>query len=89
MTPERRGAQWETTLGAAKPGREGLVVEAEWNGQIALAPKGENGFGYDPIFMVDAFRTAAELSEKEKNQVSHRGQALRKLMAELPEWLDK
>ncbi|MDU6580855.1 MAG: non-canonical purine NTP pyrophosphatase, partial [Lactococcus lactis] len=43
----------------------------------------------DPIFMVDAFRTAAELSEKEKNQVSHRGQALRKLMAELPEWLDK
>ncbi len=66
ITPERRSAHFHTTLVAAKPGRESLVVEADWDGYIALAPKGENGFGYDPIFMVDAFRTAAELSEKEK-----------------------
>ena len=89
ITPERRSAHFHTTLVAARPNHDSLVVEADWNGYIALAPKGGNGFGYDPVFMVDAFRTAAELSEKEKNQLSHRGQALRKLMQELPEWLEK
>jgi XTP/dITP diphosphohydrolase len=89
IAPERRSAHFHTTLVAAQPGRESLVVEADWNGYIGLTPKGENGFGYDPIFLVDAFRTAAELSAEEKNRLSHRGQALQKLMKELPIWLEK
>lgn len=89
ITPEKRSAHFHTTLVAAKPGSESLVVEADWNGYIGLTPKGENGFGYDPIFLVDAFRTAAELSDEEKNKVSHRGKALQKLMKELPAWLEK
>ena len=88
ITPEKRSAHFHTTLVASRPNHESLVVEADWNGYIGLTPKGENGFGYDPIFLVDAFRTAAQLSDEEKNKVSHRGQALRKLMKELPEWLN-
>ena len=88
ITPQRRSAHFHTTLVAAHPDRESLVVEADWSGYIALTPKGENGFGYDPIFLVDAFRTAAELSDEEKNKVSHRAQALQKLMKALPEWLE-
>lgn len=88
ITPEKRSAHFHTTLVAARPEHESLVVEADWHGYIALAPKGENGFGYDPIFLVDAFRTAAELSDEEKNRLSHRGQALQKLMVELPKWME-
>lgn len=87
ITPEKRSAHFHTTLVAARPNHPSLVVEADWNGYIALSPKGENGFGYDPIFLVDAFRTAAQLSDDEKNQLSHRGKALRKLMIEFPNWL--
>ncbi|MEZ4812899.1 MAG: RdgB/HAM1 family non-canonical purine NTP pyrophosphatase [Caldisericia bacterium] len=47
-------------------------------GQIAHEPKGENGFGYDPIFLFDGVHTTAEISREEKNKISHRGQALRK-----------
>jgi XTP/dITP diphosphohydrolase len=50
-------------------------------GQIAAAPRGSNGFGYDPIFQLPDGRTMAELSDAEKNTISHRGQALR-LLAE-------
>ena len=47
------------------------------NGKIALSKKGTNGFGYDPVFLVDGVgKTMAELSEDEKNTLSHRGQAL-------------
>jgi XTP/dITP diphosphohydrolase len=61
-----------------------IVCEAEWDGFITLAPQGEGGFGYDPIFYVPAFsRTAAEISVAEKNSVSHRAKALRQLLAAL------
>ena len=89
ITPERRIAHFHTTLVAAYPGHESLVVEADWQGRIGLTPQGENGFGYDPIFLVGTSdRTAAQLSAEEKNTASHRGQALQKLMTELPEWLE-
>ena len=89
ITPERRTAHFHTTLVAAYPGHESLVVEADWQGRIGLTPQGENGFGYDPIFLVGTSdRTAAQLSAEEKNTASHRGQALQKLMTELPEWLE-
>jgi XTP/dITP diphosphohydrolase len=61
-----------------------LVAEAEWHGEIARAPRGSGGFGYDPYFWLkDLGRTAAELSPEEKNRISHRGQALQKLLAML------
>lgn len=50
-------------------------------GSIGTEPRGENGFGYDPIFMVDEERSVAELSEEEKNKISHRSNALHKLTA--------
>ena len=59
-----------------------FVAEARWRGEIARAPRGSNGFGYDPLFEVPGLgRTAAELEPAEKNRVSHRGQALEKLLA--------
>jgi XTP/dITP diphosphohydrolase len=55
-----------------------------WRGRIVDAPRGANGFGYDPHFLLAEFgRTAAELAPEEKNAVSHRGQALRALVAKL------
>ncbi len=64
----------------AKP----LIVETRWDGEIIDAPRGVNGFGYDPYFFLpDLNKTAAELSPEHKNQISHRGQALRALMSQL------
>jgi len=58
-----------------------LVAEAEWHGEIARAPRGSSGFGYDPCFYLkDLGKTAAELEPAEKNRISHRGQALQKLL---------
>ncbi len=69
---------------------EPLIAEGRWHGEVARDPRGSNGFGYDPYFHVPAYgRTAAELTPVEKNAVSHRGQALRALIArliELPGW---
>ena len=58
-----------------------LVAEGIWRGEIAVAPRGANGFGYDPLFLLPALgRTAAELEPEEKNRVSHRGKALARLL---------
>ncbi|MGT2935102.1 nucleoside-triphosphate diphosphatase [Streptococcus castoreus] len=85
-----RSAQFHTTLVVAAPNKDSLVVEAEWPGYIATQPKGENGFGYDPLFIVgETGRHAAELEAGEKNKVSHRGQAVQKLMEVFPSWQAK
>ena len=58
-----------------------LIAQAEWHGEIARAPRGSGGFGYDPCFHLrELDRTAAELAPEEKNRISHRGQALQKLL---------
>jgi XTP/dITP diphosphohydrolase len=63
---------------------EPLIAEGRWHGQLIDTPRGANGFGYDPYFYLPAFgRTAAELAPDEKNAVSHRGQALAALVAQL------
>ncbi len=63
---------------------EPLIAEGRWHGEVIAQSRGSNGFGYDPHFLIPALgRTAAELSPKEKNGVSHRGQALRALVAHL------
>ncbi|AEH46974.1 XTP/dITP diphosphatase [Parageobacillus thermoglucosidasius] len=77
---EKRTARFHCALAVAAPGRRTAVVEATCEGYIAEEPKGENGFGYDPIFYVpQKGKTMAELSKEEKNQISHRAKALAKL----------
>ena len=86
---EKRGAQFHCTLVFAAPKKQSLVVEAKWRGRIGRIPRGDNGFGYDPLFIVDGMdKTAAELSNEEKNQISHRGLALKKLQNEWQNWLE-
>ena len=61
-----------------------ITVKARWDGEFIDMPRGDNGFGYDPYFYIPELgKTAAELSSKEKNVFSHRGQALRTLITEL------
>jgi len=63
-----------------------LVAEGVWHGEIARSPRGANGFGYDPLFYIrELNKTAAELDSGHKNRISHRGLALRKLLALLNE----
>ena len=85
-----RSAHFHTTLVVASPDKESLVVEADWPGYIAHEPKGENGFGYDPLFLVgETGKTSAELTIEEKNAQSHRAQAVQKLMEVFPAWQSK
>jgi XTP/dITP diphosphohydrolase len=63
-----------------------LIAEGAWHGQLIDEPRGAAGFGYDPYFLLpDLGRTAAELAPAQKNLVSHRGKALRRLLARLKE----
>ena len=67
-----------------------IICQGTWEGRILLASRGENGFGYDPVFFVPTHNcSAAELDATVKNELSHRGQALRQLAAALrgqPGW---
>jgi XTP/dITP diphosphohydrolase len=61
-----------------------IICQGVWHGQILFAPRGEQGFGYDPIFYIPEKNcTAAELSLAEKNKISHRGQAIQALLIQL------
>ncbi|OQX32131.1 MAG: non-canonical purine NTP pyrophosphatase, RdgB/HAM1 family [Candidatus Sedimenticola endophacoides] len=61
-----------------------LICQGTWEGRILEAPQGENGFGYDPLFLVpEQGCTSAELQAEQKNRLSHRGQALRRLIEAL------
>ena len=89
VADENRTAQFHCTLVFAAPQKESLVVEGIWNGRIARIPRGENGFGYDPLFIVDGLeKTSAELTSEEKNAISHRGQAMKKLDGLWQAWLE-
>lgn len=73
---------------AADGGAEPIVVHGTCEGKITRTPRGSGGFGYDPLFLVDTTdRTMAELSEHEKNRVSHRSQAFAALLPKLAEVL--
>lgn len=88
MTGSDRQASFHCSLALAKPGTESLVIDGELEGVIAGVPKGDNGFGYDSLFYVpEKGRTLAELSENEKNEISHRAVALKKLETVLDDWL--
>jgi XTP/dITP diphosphohydrolase len=61
-----------------------IIAEGEWDGEILLAARGDDGFGYDPLFYLrELDKTAAELDAAEKNRRSHRGQALARLVERL------
>jgi XTP/dITP diphosphohydrolase len=85
---EDRTAVFHCSLALAMPGKNSLVVDGEVAGKIIGVPRGENGFGYDPLFYLeDKKKTMAELTEEEKNKISHRAVALENLESVFDDWL--
>jgi XTP/dITP diphosphohydrolase len=81
---ERRGAAFVCAAALVVPGGPETVVHGEWRGRIVRAPRGSNGFGYDPVFVPEGEeRTSAELSAAEKDAASHRARALAALLPHL------
>ena len=77
---EQRACRYRVVLVLARPDGSEEVVDGACEGRAAFAPVGTNGFGYDPIFFVPRFgRTMAQLSPDEKDAISHRGQATRRM----------
>ncbi|OCA91290.1 non-canonical purine NTP pyrophosphatase [Bacillus sp. FJAT-27225] len=77
---EQRTARFHCALAFSVPGNKTITVEGTCEGMILRERRGTNGFGYDPIFYVPTLgRTMAELSKDEKNAISHRANALKKL----------
>ena len=85
----RRGAQFVAVVALVLPDGREFTTRGEMPGQLAFAPRGENGFGYDPIMIPDDQsvaegdqpRTSAEMAPAEKDAISHRGKALRAMLA--------
>jgi len=83
-----RLARFVCVIALARPGGPLELVEGVLPGVIELAPRGSNGFGYDPLFYVlDADATLAELPSERKNQISHRAQAVRAAREVLERWI--
>ena len=79
-----RTARFVCAMACAMPGEEPFTVRGTIEGYIAKEQEGDNGFGYDPIFIPDGeSRTVAEMTDEEKNAISHRGAALAALLAKL------
>ena len=84
---EKRTARFVCAIAAAMPNGDVLVTRETIEGYIGEKPAGSNGFGYDPIFYVDEFGcSTAELTEEQKNQISHRGKALRAMKEKLSQY---
>ena len=86
----RRGARYRCALAFMRWDLDPapIVCQASWEGRLIDTPRGDGGFGYDPIFeLADRGLTAAELSPLEKNLISHRAVALRELLEKLPQKL--
>jgi len=86
VPPEHRGAEYRAVVALAGP--DGTILataEGTCRGTVGEAPRGEGGFGYDPLFLPEGApgRTMAELSPAEKDALSHRGEALRRLVPDL------
>jgi XTP/dITP diphosphohydrolase len=85
---DQRSAAFVCVAALALPNGTVVLRQGRMPGTLAREPRGDNGFGYDPILVVDGdSRTAAELSFEEKNAISHRGKAFRSLEADLREVL--
>lgn len=87
---EKRTARFVCTIAIAIPGGKVETCQGDCRGLIALEPKGDNGFGYDPVFYFPELgKTMAELPLEIKNQVSHRGKAARKAYQLLEQLAEK
>ena len=87
LPAEQRTARFRCVITIAEPSGYHRSVEGVIEGVIAPTPRGENGFGYDPIFLVPELgKTTAELAPERKNQISHRGRAARLARALLENW---
>jgi len=81
---EERTAKFVCAIAVVRPDGTNFVVRGEICGILLKEPVGENGFGYDPIFYVPEFgMTTAQMPLEQKNSISHRGQALKKMVAKL------
>ncbi|MCT8137466.1 XTP/dITP diphosphatase [Anaerobacillus sp. CMMVII] len=81
-----RTARFHCSLALAIPGKETIVVDGTCEGVITREPRGEHGFGYDPIMYIPSMdKTMAQLTKQEKNMISHRSNALKKLQEQLSE----
>ena len=84
----KRDAHYFCAVSVALPNGEHITVTGRCEGSIAHNPKGDNGFGYDPIFKV-GMKTMAQLSDEQKDAISHRANALRELEKVLPDFMEK
>ena len=84
---EERTARFVCAIACVLPDQTVLTQQATIEGRIGYEEKGQNGFGYDPIFVVPEYgKSTAELTEEEKNEISHRGKALRGMKTRLKEY---
>ena len=86
VEPEKRGAAYVAALCCVYPDGKTIIVRGECRGLIGFEEKGEGGFGYDPLFLPEAYgfkKTMALLTAQEKDAISHRGEAIRKLAKEI------
>jgi len=81
---DKRGARYIAVIAAAFPDGKTITTEGIMYGRIGYEQRGENGFGYDPIFYpIGTEKSVAEMSQEDKNEISHRGIALRKMVKRL------
>lgn len=86
---EKRGAQFRCVMVLYSPLGDYVVVNGVWRGRITKIPMGDMGFGYDPVFFDEKLgKTAASMDLDTKNNISHRGEALKKLTQILPSFLN-
>jgi XTP/dITP diphosphohydrolase len=89
-SPEERSARFRCVLVFMRHAEDPtpLICQGTWEGQILSHPQGENGFGYDPLFLVPGLDIAsAQLPSEQKNRISHRGQAVQQLIKMIPNYL--
>ena len=90
VSADKRGCMFISAVVAHAPDGHELVFQGVWSGRVATEPKGEGGFGYDPLFYDSELKlTAAQMSPEQKNERSHRGRAMRELMKYFPAFADK
>lgn len=90
VAEDKRSARFVCAMAAILPMGKVCVAKGIMEGLIAYEIKGENGFGYDPVFYLPQFQmTAAQISEEQKNEISHRGRALRSMKEQLMPYLEK
>ncbi|RYL93842.1 XTP/dITP diphosphatase [Sporolactobacillus sp. THM7-4] len=88
VPPEKRTAHFVCVIALSQPGKTTCFAQGRCDGMITTEKRGQNGFGYDPVFLVpDKHLTFAEMGEKDKNEISHRARALQQLRDNWRNWV--